>query len=369
MTAARIAFRVDASDRIGTGHVMRCLTLANELRNSGAKTRFVCRAHHGHLAEKIADEHHEVILLPLASDAADRPVDEAQSGYAGWLGAVWSSDATETARALEDFAPFWLVLDHYAIDARWERQFRTHGAVKIMVIDGLANRAHDCDLLLDQTYSSAGAARWDGLVPASCRRLVGPQFALLRPEFISAQRRLRQRDGQVRRIFVAFGGVDEPNATAVALDAIAGLAQPDLVVDVVVGTANPHRRQLREKCRTLDNLHLHVQPPDVAELMAGADLAISAGGGLLLEQCFMHLPSIVVSIATNQIRPARALHERGAVLYAGAFNPEQPETTAQAIGQCLLHLLSAPERLTHIQAVARELMARPQHSVSQILQN
>ena len=369
MTAAHIAFRVDASEHIGTGHVMRCLTLANELRDGGAKTRFICRAHHGHLAEKIAGEHHEIVLLPVSPDAASRPGDEAQSEYVDWLGADWSSDAEETASALEDFAPSWLVVDHYAIDARWERQFRTHGAVKIMVIDGMANRTHDCDLLLDQAYSPTGAARWDSLVPASCRRLVGPQFALLRPEFVSAQRSLRQRDGRVRRIFVAFGGVDEPNATAVALDAIAGLVRPDVAVDVVVGAANPHRGQLQEKCRALDNVHLHVQPPRVAELMAGADLAISAGGGLLLEQCFMQLPSIVVSIAANQIKPAHALHELGAVLYAGDFDAEQLETTAQAIGQSLLQLLSAPERLARMQAIARELMARPQQSISQILQN
>ena len=283
--------------------------------------------------------------------------------------AKWSRDAEETTRALEDFVPSWLVVDHYAIDARWERKLRAHSTVQIMVIDGIANRSHDCDLLLDQTYSPAGALRWDGLVPASCQRLVGPQFALLRPEFVSAQRNLRRRDGRVRRIFVAFGGVDEPNATALALDAIAELARPDLAVDVVVGAANPHLRQLQERCLAVDNVHLHVQVFGVAELMARADLAISAGGGLLLEQCFMQLPSIVVSIAANQIRPARALHELGAVLYVGDFSTAQPEVTAQSIGESLLQLLSAPERLLHMQAIARDLIKKPQQPISQILQN
>lgn len=362
-----VVFRVDASVCTGTGHVMRCLVLANELAENGLASHFVCRSHQGHMAEKIGGQGHEVVMLSLGPTVSDRGT--AGLDYASWLGADWETDAEETIRVVAAVQPLWLIVDHYAVDARWERRVREATGVKLMVIDGQANREHDCDLLLDQTSSLEGEARWDGLVPGSCKLLVGPCYALLRPEFVSAQRTLRQRDGRVRRIFVAFGGVDEPNATALALDAIAGLARPDVAVDVVVGASNPHRKQLQERCRALNNVNLHVQPSCVAKLMASADLAISAGGMVLLEQCFMQLPSIVVSIAANQIKPARALDEHGAALYAGDIDVGNPEATVEKIRQSLLQLLAAPERLLHMQAVSRELMARSQQTISQKLLN
>jgi UDP-2,4-diacetamido-2,4,6-trideoxy-beta-L-altropyranose hydrolase len=352
-----VVFRVDASTSIGTGHVMRCLALANELDERGVASHFVCRSHQGHMAEKIRGLGHEVVLLPHRGAVAE------VTEYASWLGAEWEVDADETIRLLAAIQPLWLIADHYAVDVNWERRVRNATSVKLMVIDGLANREHDCDLLLDQTFSPGGETRWDGLVPDACQLLVGPQHALLRPEFAAASENRQKRNVRVKRIFVAFGGVDQPNATSIVLDAIVGLGRPDMAVDVVVGWGNPHRDQLVEDYQMTSDIQIHVDPPDVAALMAIADLAVSAGGTMLLEQCYLHLPSIVVSIANNQIKSAQALHDIGAVYYLGDVGAVDQGTVRQAVSD----LMADASRFEQMQRVSEKLMARPEMSVSEIL--
>ena len=351
-----VVFRVDASARIGTGHVMRCLALAGELSRNGVASRFVCRAHQGHMAAKIRSQGHEVVLLSDGK-AVEGP------DYASWLGADWETDADETTHELASVQPLWLIADHYAIDARWERRVREATGVKLMVIDGQANRQHECDLLLDQTCSPEGESRWNGLLPQSCKLLVGPRYALLRLEFAAARETVHKRPSRVERIFVAFGGVDQPDATSMVLDAIAYLGRPDITVDVVAGSANPHRDRLAETCRKANNVHLHVDPPDVASLMAMADLAVSAGGTMLLEQCYLYLPSIVVSIADNQTKSSQALHDAGAVWYLGDIGSVDRDAVRQAVSD----LMADPPRFQRMQEVDRKLMAKPDMPVSEIL--
>ena len=215
-----IGFRVDGSTVIGTGHVMRCLTLAATLRDAGAACVFVCRDHPGNLAGRIRAEGHEAVLLAVGpGDVGETP---ARPGdHASWVGESWERDAAQTVAALGAHRPSWIVVDHYGLDARWEALVAAGLGARILAIDGQADRPHDCDALLDQTYSPRGAARWDGLVPARCRVFAGPGYSLLRPEFEAARATLRERDGVVRRLLVAFGGVDVPGATGIALEAVA----------------------------------------------------------------------------------------------------------------------------------------------------
>ena len=285
------------------------------------------------------------------------------SKYESWLGADWLKDAEGTVNAIAEFMPVWLVVDHYAINAKWERIVKAEAGVKIMLISGMANQEHVCDLLLDQTYSSEGERRWDGLVPRSCELLVGPKFALLRPEFIAARRKFRQRECNIRRIFIAFGGVDEPNATSVALDAVLELGRTGIAVDIVVGLANSNRTQLQAKCRLLANVSLYIEPDNIAELMLNSDLAISGGGTMLLEQCYLQLPSIVVSIADNQIKPAQSLHDIGAVIYIGNFGT----TTKESIKRTILKLIDDMHQLQKIHAITEKLMVKPKITAGQAL--
>ncbi len=364
-----VLFRTDASRRIGAGHVMRCLVLAGELADAGLGSVFVCRAHDGHMAGEIRKQGHEVILLPLEAELFSDEHAEDLPDHADWLGAPWWLDAQQSVQAIAGKQLDWVVVDHYAIDVRWERKIKDATGAKVMVIDGLANRTHDCELLLDPTFSHEGEARWSDLVPLACLRMVGPQFALLRPEFTVAKRKIMQRDGRVRRIFIGFGGVDEFNATEVALDALDGLCGPDLALDVVIASANPHRARLLKKYQGRPDVCLHVQPDGMADLMANADLAVSAGGTMLLEQCFMELPAVVCSIAANQIGAARGLHERGAVFYIGEFEAGKPNLMKQLIHQQVLQLCSDPLRLAKMQSICRQLMMKADLPMGKIFLN
>src|SRR5690606_211919 len=174
----KVAIRADASSRIGSGHVMRCLTLAERLREDGADMLFVCRVHDGNLVETIEQRGFSVATL---SPAADR---DELAGYAGWLGVSQEDDARQTIKAIAAYGwkKFdWLVVDHYALDAQWESALRPL-AGRILAIDDLANRKHDCDVLLDQILVANFERRYDGLVPENATRLLGPKYALLQPD-------------------------------------------------------------------------------------------------------------------------------------------------------------------------------------------
>lgn len=293
----KVAIRTDSSDVIGSGHLMRCLTLADELRLRGTEISFVCRELPGNLIGLLTGKGYVVLRLEAPVDVFVERADDVT--HAPWLGIGWEEDAAQTVAALGDGQPDWLILDHYALDRRWEEILRPHVG-RIMVIDDLADRHHDCDLLLDQNPYREMETRYDSLVSGACRKLRGPKYALLRPEFANARKTLRQRDGEVRRVLVFFGGVDLNNDTGNAIHALAHVADRQFEVDVVVGGNNPHKEQIQKFCEAHDGFHYYRQIENMAQLMSSADLAIGAGGATTLERCAMGVPSMVLSVALNQ---------------------------------------------------------------------
>lgn len=307
----KVVFRADASQAIGTGHVMRCLALADSLAAGGARCTFVMRALAGHLGEHVATRGHEVALLP--APAVERAPATAADPHEVWLECDPEQDAVETIAALGDGAD-WLAIDHYALDAIWQRQVRPY-VKRIAVIDDLADRPHDCDLLIDQNLQGA-PDRYAGLVPVACEQLLGPRFALLRPEF-AATRPARDANAPGNRVLVFLGGVDAPNATEPALAALAAVRTPGLAADVVIGSSNPRGAALRQWCAAHGWITVHDGDSDLAALMAIADVAIGAGGTTAWERCALQLPSVLVEIAANQRPGCLALAREGAALFAG----------------------------------------------------
>lgn len=190
----------------------------------------------------------------------------------------------------------WVVVDHYDLDVQWERSIRSF-AYHLFVIDDLADRMHDCDLLLDQNYYLDLEIRYNDLVPHSCRKLLGPSFILLRDEFINQKRALRKRDGFIKHILVFFGSSDPTNQTKRVLDALVLLQLNEIEIDVVVGMSNPHRNSIKEHCDQSLGLNFYCQVSNMAELISKADLAIGAGGGAMWERCYLGLPTITVVFA------------------------------------------------------------------------
>lgn len=271
---------------------MRCFTLAEGLREQGAKVCFVSRSLPNHLVDLITKRNMEFVALP------ERDLQPPQNdlAHSSWLGINQTQDALDTLHALGDQRFDWLVVDHYALDAHWETALRST-ATQILAIDDLANRPHDCDVLLDQNYYHDMQSRYKGRLPESCRLLLGPNHALLRREFLDLRNQPRPRTGEVHRILVFFGGIDASNFTGAAIEALSHLE--DIVVDVVIGTLHPNRRKIEEACAVL-GYTCHVQTPRMAELMAAADLAICAGGSATWERCCLGLPSFSLCAAENQ---------------------------------------------------------------------
>ena len=308
----RIIFRVDASLAIGSGHVMRCLTLAAALRQRGARSLFVCRPHEGNLFELISARGFDLAVLS--------PPQLALEGYRAWLGADWRTDAEETRLLIEGMKspPEWLVVDHYGIDAGWEVALRPH-ARQLMVIDDLADRPHDCDLMLDQNLVADMDARYRRLLPSRCITLLGPSYALMQPEFNEVRKQAKVRTGRVRRVLVFFGGGDKAGMTAVSIDSLAAIDFAGLEVDVVIGASNPDARKIRAQIDSYPNMRLHVDLPTLAMLIAAADLGVGACGGNALERLCLGLPSIVITVAANQQAAAAALHRKGLIQWIGDY--------------------------------------------------
>lgn len=311
-------FRVDASLEIGTGHVMRCLTLADELKTKGYRCLFITRPHSGHMAGAITRRGHEVSLLSKSiNDFLKSSDDVAQ---AAWLRGSWENDAHETIETLVGTIPNWLVVDHYAIDQRWQKLLRSH-VEKIIVIDDLADRELDCDLLLDQTLGRKESDYHDQ-VNKGCRMLMGSRYALLRPEFLELRQQAITRrkafDG-VKRILVSMGGTDPHNVTAVVLDALLQLGLPtETTIDVVLGEYATHFKEIKEQSNK-HSLEISVSKNvnDLAMRMLGADLAIGASGSTSWERCCLGLPALTISVAENQKIIAREIAKAGASIHLG----------------------------------------------------
>jgi UDP-2,4-diacetamido-2,4,6-trideoxy-beta-L-altropyranose hydrolase len=326
----RVAFRADASLRLGAGHVMRCLTLADRLAARGHACRFLTREQPGHMAGAIRARGHAVDLLP--GDAARRePAAAGAPPHAGWHGA-WADDARACHRLLQPDPPDWLVVDHYGLDTRWDDAL-AGARDRLLAIDDLADRPHACDLLLDQNLGRR-AADYDGLVPVGCRRLIGPHHALLRPQFAARRAESLQRRAEARleRILVSMGGVDADDATGAVLAAIeaADLA-PAVALTVVMGPQAPWLDAVRARATSMRHpAEVLVDVPDMAAQMARADLAIGAAGGTAWERCCLGLPALIVVLADNQRPGARALVAAGAARVI-----EGPAELGQALPQHL----------------------------------
>lgn len=332
---------------MGTGHVMRCLALAEALQARGVQPSFICRAYPGHLIATLRERSSPVAVLPTPKT----PASTVEEDYAAWLGVSQSEDGEQTLATLQGARPDWLVVDHYALDAEWEQRLCPHVG-RLLVIDDLANRDHDCDVLLDQSYSAEGERRHVGLVPERCRLLVGPRYALLAPEYASYRQAQPPRDGTVRRVLVYFGGADPSNMTGQALTALSAPELSHLAVDLVIGTNHPHREALEIQAAGRSGTYVHGTRPHLADLMNRADLAIGAGGATTWERMCLGLPSLVVSIAENQRPTCEALAAAGLIQYVGDLR----SVGAAQIRDALKPLLENRDRLATLSSRGQQLV-------------
>lgn len=343
MDGRRITFRTDASLQIGSGHLMRCLTLADALKAAGASCAFICREHPGHLLNLIRQRGHTAIGLPVGTSntLTVSNDDKHELAQAAWLGGDWQTDASQTQAALREMPTDWLIVDHYALDARWESALKPHYH-NLMVIDDLADRTHVCDVLLDQNLVVSMAQRYFRKVPDHCTCLIGPQYALLRPEFntLRPASLARRQLSRLNRLMIFMGGSDADNETAKVIEGVKLSKRHWEHIDVVVGQAFPALPTLQHSLAGLTAARLHIQTPDMAQIMATTDLAVTAGGSVTWEKCAIGLPSLVVILGENQRPIATMMHLRGAQRTLGHASGMTPACYAEALDEIQVHDLS-----------------------------
>lgn len=319
----RALVRTDANLAIGTGHLARCLTLADALAERGWIITFAVRTMPAPLRADLEQRGHFLVRIP-----DDMTMDEEPA----YLAAV-----------IDRAPPQVTIVDHYGITAKWHRAARAWSE-RVMAIDDQAIKPLDVDLLLNQNLGEQ-ASSYDALLPASCKRLIGPAYALLRPQFRSARGsspRIRKR---IKRIHIFLSGGDQSDATATAARAVAHLG---IACDVVIGAAYPYAGRLRSWAASEPSVALHQNVADMASLMQRADLAIGAPSSASWERCCLGLPAILVTLADNQVRAGKALAAAGAAIDLGWYS----EVTQERLASEVAALQADHERLAALSQAA-----------------
>lgn len=297
----RIAVRADASLQIGSGHVMRCLALAQGLAERGADVIFIMRAFDGGLLQLVRENGFAVAALEGHTQL--QQIDE-----------VLDASLTKAALEARRFDPDWVIVDHYSLGEAWETAMMCDGA-RLLAIDDLADRPHSCTVLLDQNLVADMDIRYAGLAESASLMLLGPIYALLKPEYRLTRSIHTRETGPVQRILVYFGAADQ-TMTRMTVEAFASLKLAGVSMDVVLNTTNPQYSILSQMCS--GTIRLHPQLPNLAAAMAKADLALGASGTTSWERLCLGLPALVITMADNQVPLARELSRRGFIVWLGS---------------------------------------------------
>lgn len=321
----RIVYRADAAAEIGTGHIVRGLALAEAMQATDTQWAFACQPGSEAAVPALASSRHRIFEMP--EQTSDQPA--------------------SLRRAMPEGCHL-LAVDHYGLARSFEAECRGW-ADRILAVEDLPGRAHDCDLLLDPTVGRC-PADYDAWVPSRCAALTGVEYASLRPEFAGARtaalaRRTEcGRDDTAMRVLIALGGTDPDNRTALAIEgAVQAVKDKRIEIDVVLPSRAPHFaavRKLAKRHGSAVRLHSDRDATVMAALMLGADLAIGAGGSTAWERCVLGLPTIMLTIADNQRDVVRALVSRGAAVTAGSGGG----VSAPALGAMVLELAGDPGR-------------------------
>jgi len=307
----KVVFRVDASLEMGTGHVMRCLTLAQVLKENGANVEFICRRHKGNLIDKICSNGFFVHELEMFEEAE---VDTSLV-HSYWLGSTQKQDANDCIDILKAEKTDWLIVDHYALDEEWQKKLKPYYE-KLMVIDDLADRKHQCDILLDQNFGRS-SKDYKAFVSEYTKLLMGAQYALLRPEFEQWRRYSldRRKEVNFKSLLINMGGADPDNVTEQVLEKLQTANLPkDITITIVMGKTAPHLQSVKScASKLLYRSEVKVDVDNMAEVMANSDIAIGASGSTTWERCCLGVPTIQLITAYNQEFIAQQLEKANAI--------------------------------------------------------
>lgn len=280
----KLLIRADASARMGTGHVMRCLSLAQGWRRAGQEAFFLLRESTPALEQRLQAEGFDIARLGAPAGSVE--------------------DAAETARLAQERGADWIVADGYHFGADFQQTIKSAGS-RLLLVDDYGHAGHySADYILNQNLYAT--PQFYARREPHTRLLLGSRYTLLRQQFNEWRGWKREFPRQARKVLVTLGGSDPDNVTGKVVEALAQI--PGLEVKVLIGGSNPHRDRLKSDTRhpTPDTRFI-VDAPNMPELMAWADVAVAAGGTTSWELAFMGLPSLVLVLADNQRAVADAL--------------------------------------------------------------
>ncbi len=308
----RVVIRVDASVNIGSGHVMRCITLAKILKNNSAIVEFICREHEGNLIDYIRSMSFKTHVLKSKLTSESNTIDNFLH-HSDWLDTTQQQDAKECRDILEKIQTDWLIVDHYAIDKLWQ-SLLVGMYKKLMVVDDLSDREHVCDILLDYSYNQ-NLNRYDNLVPKSCKLLLGADFCLIRPEFLQWRKYSldHHKNNRLKKLLVTMGGSDKKNITSEILKNMHLFGVPDdISITVVLGGLSPHIESIKKQVVLLPfNITIKENVSNMAELMSNTDLVISAAGSTIWEIFCLGVPNILIAVEKNQLQVMQEFNKIG----------------------------------------------------------
>jgi UDP-2,4-diacetamido-2,4,6-trideoxy-beta-L-altropyranose hydrolase len=313
-----LVFRVDSSTAMGTGHVMRCLALAQAWQEQGGQAVFVI------------GEEAEVLTPRLRAEGVEVERIGAQSGG--------EEDIRRTAACAHRLGAEWVVVDGYQFTGRYQRLLRETGFRLLAVDDyGHAER-YEADLVLNQNLA-ANESLYRNRAEHT-RLLLGVRFVLLRREFVKRRGWRREIPEVAHKVVVTLGGSDPDNATLKVIRALQQIPHEGLEVEILAGAANPYRAVLEAAVRGSSALQLKTNATNMPEVMKWADIAVAAGGTTCWELMFLGLPAVVGVLAANQHEVAQRLSDAQAARNLGRFDAVTPVQIAQELSS----LLTDPQR-------------------------
>lgn len=329
-TEVNIAIRTDASSVIGSGHLMRCLAIANELKNRGASVLFITVSEEQKWIDLIRGRGFSCETIKSAHTSGvsqtDSKCNETNARSQHYV-VDWRKDSTHTREIIEGKDIDWLIVDHYGLDWQWESSIRDC-VNRILVIDDLVDRAHDCDALSDCVYGRM-VDDYKSLVPRGCKLLLGTKYAPLRPEFLKwrefALERRRNYQG-VKKILVSLGGTDKSNLTGEVLNQLVRLELPDNIeIEVVVGLGFAHQKSVEDQIASLPiKVSLNVGANDMASRIVEADLGIGAIGVSAWERFCLGLPAVNLITESHQLAVVKVLQKER---FSGVVHSEKLSST------------------------------------------
>ena len=302
MKKQKIFIRVDSGIDIGIGHMMRCISLAETLSKTNFEIIFISKKLNNTIYDIISKKKYKICILPENNKNMN----------------IMMHDAIETQKIITSFedSTSWLLVDHRKLDIQWEKTLRKF-VQKIIVIDDLANKKHDCDMLIDQNLYEKMDERYKKLVSKNCKKLLGPKYALLRSEFSDLRQKPIKNRIELQNILISFGGTDPSNETRKVLEALKILNLKNVQINVVTTSVNPFKDEIKQLCSSMTGVNFHCDVDKIGALMSTSDLAIGAGGSTTWERCCLGLPSLVSVISEDQLECTKIMDKEGCIIYLG----------------------------------------------------